>query len=471
MGGVIQLIRRAGFIAAAFLALSCTTANAQSRQPAGQTQSQTEGNATQQDVASFNRFLSEHPDVEKQLKANPYLINDPNFMSTQPALRAFLEDHPHVRGQLQQSPIDFVRREGSAGGTSTNRGAPDDSSATENEREVGRMDEFLDEHRGIEQQLELNPSLISDSSYLAQHHDLQVFLNAHPQARQEFVANPGTFTERGDQVAGTEPDRSGPRQIGQMDEFLDVHQDVQFQLKQNPVLINDSKYLAQHPDLALFLNAHPEIRQEFSEHPADFIQPDEPAVQPEKPLVSKTTDVGHAQPTPPPPAPDPGIELAKQEQTRTEQFLDDHPNIYKDLRQNPWLINQSKYLKHHQDLGRFLAENPQIREKVATDPTFFTLREWRAFQPAATDRGQSSAHLNPDLGNRELAALDQFLAKHKKTAKELERDPMLVTSQHYIDHNKDLRKFFEEHPQILVEFRQNPRHFMDREEELQAQLR
>jgi hypothetical protein len=496
MGGLCRFTRRASLVASVVLAVSfaAVNLNAQSRQAPVQSQIRTDDNAAQQDIASFNRFLNDHPDVEKQLKANPYLINDPNFLSTQPALKAFLADHPQVRAQLQESPIDFVRRENSAGTAAPRNGSQ--NAGTLDGRDQGRMDEFLDEHRDIEQQLELNPGLINDSSYLAQHHDLQVFLSAHPQIRQEFAENPRYFTQRDPQSTNPPVGRAqendsqrssnagvDSRDVGQMDQFLDVHQDLRWQLKQNPLLVNDSKYLAQHPELGLFLNAHPQIREEFSEHPDSFVETEKAAETP-------VADVNHANANAPPsnpnPAPstatppasnaasrpsNPNLELAKEERTRTDQFLDDHPNITKDLEKNPYLINQSNYLKHHKELVRFLGQHPEIQAKVAKDPTFFTQREWRTFEPAGTNRDQASTHSNPDSSNRELTEMDQFLAKHKKTAKELQKDPMLVTSQHYLDHNKDLRKFFEEHPQILVEFRQNPRNFMNREDELQAQLR
>jgi hypothetical protein len=507
MGSASRFIRSANLAAGTLLVLSCVPVHAQQQrqqtQQTTQSQNQNDAGAAQRDAASFNEFLNQHPDVEKQLHANPYLINDPNFLSTQPALRAFLAEHPHVKGQLQQSPVDFIRHENNGEGASSNPGNAgriNNSGAVPSERETGRMDEFLDEHRDIEQQLELNPALINDPNYLSQHHDLQALLNAHPQIRQEFSANPQYFTQR-DQTssANGEPNY---REIGRMDQFLDVHQELRWQLKQNPLLVNDSQYLGQHPELALFLNAHAEVRQEFSEHPEYFDLVEEPAETrraatnvttatnapttgtPSAPRPAATggeaaapthatadvSDVNHAKPSAP--AVDPNREFAKQERTRIDQFLDDHPNITKDLEKNPWLINQSKYLKHHKELERFLAEHPEVRQKVAANPPFFMERQNEGgFEHASADGVWRTMGPNGGLNDHDVALMDQFLVKHKKTAKELGKDPMLVTSQHYLDHNKDLRKFFEQHPQILVEFRQNPRNFMQREDQLRAQLR
>ena len=110
--GIGGFIVRATMVTAMVLAISGTTADAQQQaQQTAQSQNQADADAARRDTASFNQFLNAHPDVEKQLHANPYLINDPNFLSTQPALKAFLSDHPHVKGQLQESPVDFVRRQ------------------------------------------------------------------------------------------------------------------------------------------------------------------------------------------------------------------------------------------------------------------------------------------------------------------------------------------------------------------------
>ncbi len=57
-----------------------------------------------------------------------------------------------------------------------------------------------------------------------------------------------------------------------MDQFLDDHQQIDKELTAKPSLINDQKYLAQHQDLKLFLSQHPQVREEFTENPTNFMQ-------------------------------------------------------------------------------------------------------------------------------------------------------------------------------------------------------
>lgn len=49
-------------------------------------------------------------------------------------------------------------------------------------------------------------------------------------------------------------------------------------------------------------------------------------------------------------------------------FLRDHPRISADLRANPDLMNNRRYLDRHEDLGQFLRQRPALRNEVRTDP-------------------------------------------------------------------------------------------------------
>jgi hypothetical protein len=60
--------------------------------------------------------------------------------------------------------------------------------------------------------------------------------------------------------------------------------------------------------------------------------------------------------------PNPNPDLTRDEVAKMDQFLDDHKNIDKDLREKPSLINDEKYLDHHKELRTFLSDHPGIRE-------------------------------------------------------------------------------------------------------------
>src|SRR3989449_11764942 len=66
---------------------------------------------TRQELANFDRFLDTHPEIAKQLQANPSLINNPEWVENHPDLRAFLASHPGVREEIQETPRFFMQRE------------------------------------------------------------------------------------------------------------------------------------------------------------------------------------------------------------------------------------------------------------------------------------------------------------------------------------------------------------------------
>jgi len=55
------------------------------------------------------------------------------------------------------------------------------------------------------------------------------------------------------------------------DGFLDKYPEIDEQLRKNPGLINDPKYVNDHPELKEFLENHPGVRQELKEHPKYFM--------------------------------------------------------------------------------------------------------------------------------------------------------------------------------------------------------
>ena len=56
-------------------------------------------------------------------------------------------------------------------------------------------------------------------------------------------------------------------QFAQYESFMADHPTASTQIRQNPQLVYDKKFLDSHPDVAHFLKAHPELRQEIARHP------------------------------------------------------------------------------------------------------------------------------------------------------------------------------------------------------------
>lgn len=126
----------------------------------------------------------------------------------------------------------------------------------------------------------------------------------------------------------------------------------------------------------------------------------------------------------------------------------DHPKTYEDLQKKPGQVNDHKFLEHHKDFEAFLGAHASLRQQFAGNPTLVIHHE-NVF--------------GRDANELTLAEMDHFLDKHKHIAKELEENPSRATDQKYLDHHKDLARFFDDQPEVRKEFAQNPSEFMQRE--------
>jgi len=89
---------------------TAVSATAQSTAPAAPAQTQT-SDATRTELKQFDRYLGHHPRLAKQLRANPPLANDPQFLAKHTGLQKFLTAHPAVQKQLQENPTAVLQRE------------------------------------------------------------------------------------------------------------------------------------------------------------------------------------------------------------------------------------------------------------------------------------------------------------------------------------------------------------------------
>lgn len=65
----------------------------------------------QADIKAFDQFLDSHPEVSKELRQNPSLVDDQQFVSSHPGLKEFLENHPKIRREIKEHPNAFMNKE------------------------------------------------------------------------------------------------------------------------------------------------------------------------------------------------------------------------------------------------------------------------------------------------------------------------------------------------------------------------
>jgi len=199
-------------------------------------------------------------------------------------------------------------------------------------------------------------------------------------------------------------------------QFLLNHPGVAQQLQQNPALINDPNFQAQHPQLQTFLKNHPGVVQQVQANPTRF--------------VNDTRQFMNR-----------GGEITPGQAARTDQFLDNHPKIAQELQKDPGLINDPQYLANHPGLQQYLNNHPDIRKEWMANPKAFEGRE---------------AQFEKNMTHAQLASNDQFLANHQAIAQELQKDPKLIDNPQYLANHPELKQYLNNHPEIRQEWREHP---------------
>ena len=294
-----------------------------------------ETNATPKQRADRDDFLSKHKDIKGDLDANPGLVNDNDYLRRHKDLQAYLDRDPGMRDDFRNRADNDRNRSEVAENA---RGNPNPDLTRQ---ELATMDQFLDGHEDIERQLRANPSLINDPNYLRANPQLQTFLGQHPVLLNEFREDPNYFMRRENrfdarEAAAGNPDANlTPRQRRDRDDFMAKHKDIDRDLQANPALVNDNDYLKRHSDLRAFLDKDPEVREQFRNRSES---------RPDRDFTPK-------------------------QRADRDDFMAKHKDIDRDLHANPALANDNDYLNKHRDLRAFLDKDPDVRERVRTNPS------------------------------------------------------------------------------------------------------
>ena len=141
---------------------------------------------TARQLSSFDDFMDVHPVIAEQLRKNPSLVRDDEFVKNHPALQEYLQTHPGVREEIRENPQGFMQREKrfeNSGEDITNG-------------ELRNFDAFLDSHPQISKDLQKNPGLLDDQNYLNSHPELRQFLSTHAGVREQVKEHPQIFMRR-----------------------------------------------------------------------------------------------------------------------------------------------------------------------------------------------------------------------------------------------------------------------------------
>ena len=400
-----------------------------SRQPAYQQQDR-DFDMSRRQLADFDRFLDSHPQLAEQIRKDPTLVNNEEFVENHGDLQQYLQQHPEVREQLRQNPNAVMRQEQRYDrredrmqdrdrdmnrdqdrtqdrdrdmsrdqdrmqdrdrdmsrdqdrmqdrdrDRSMNRDQDRDRDITRGE--LSNLNNFMDSHPEIAEQLKKNPALVNDKKFVESHPALKGFLVADPGVREEMRENPNGFMAREQQFDLTD---ANSRELANMDRFMDSHPEIAEQLRKNPALVNDKKFVENHKALKTFLASHPYAAQEYKENPSAFMQQEQNFEhQQQNYATRRDQDFGTRRDQ------DYGMR-AGNEGMRSQgvtgdrdrmgtsvssfnEFLEHHGNIASDLSKNPSLATNEEYVETHPALRQYLQANPKVRQELSANPQAF----------------------------------------------------------------------------------------------------
>jgi hypothetical protein len=383
---------------------SLVTANAQQAQPQGGTQSATHDNdTTREELASFDRFMDGHPEIAEQLRRDPSLVRNEDFVRDHRDLQEYLQQHPGVREEIRENPDRFMHQEQRFDRREDRRDfdRPQDrrdedrrdfdrpEGRRDNDRrdhdttreELASFDRFMDGHPEIAEQLRRDPSLVKNEDFVRNHRDLQEYLQQHPGTREEITENPDRFMHqeqrydrREDQRDSNQPQsrrdedrREFNRPEGQRDEdrrdndttrgelasfdrFMDGHPEIAEQLRRDPSLAKNQEFVRNHPALQEYLQQHPGTSEEISENPNRFMRQEQ--------RFDRLEDNRNR-------------DMADGERTGFGEFLGSHSSIAQELSKEPGLVNNEDYQKRHPELQQYLKAHPGVQQQLKQNPQMF----------------------------------------------------------------------------------------------------
>jgi phage-related protein len=311
--------------------------------PQNNLQNRQNGSWRFEELFNMDRFLDGHPEIAQQIRKDPSLVDNKQFVASHPALQQFLSEHASVRAACEKNPQEFMQ--------DVTRFERTDEVTR---RELMNMDRFLDAHPEIAQQLQKDPSLIDNQKFLGDHPALRQFLAEHPGVREAYERNPNLFMRDEDRFDhnGNRPDITRG-ELATMDQFLDRHPEIAEQLQKDPKLIDDNKWVANHPALQNFMADHPEVRQQFDEHPYAFMRDEDHFDQHGNPGMGRSPDMDHGQ------------------VASFHEFLQGHSSIAAELGKNPSLATNDEYLQNHSELQSYLKDNPEVKTQLSSNPQAF----------------------------------------------------------------------------------------------------
>jgi len=182
-----------------------------------------------------------------------------------------------------------------------------------------RWDRFLDqdENRNFARQFQGNPNIVRDDREMDQWSGVRELFNDHPEVRDYVYRKVHEYNQ------DTRPAEKWNREMAANPNFADRYRD-------NPNIINDSDLRHSEPEIAEFLRTNPDVQPYLNSY-------------------ARRSDR------------DSRDDDFRADSGGLDSFMASHPNVARQLRDNPSLINDPNFVKNHPNLHEYLRNHPDAR--------------------------------------------------------------------------------------------------------------
>ena len=354
--------------------------------------------------------------------------------------------------------------------------AQDNQSIQKNEalrREVTQFDRFMDSHREISEQVTRDPSLLDNRQFLQTHTELQLFLKDHPQIQQAVTQSPSAFMSQEHRFEQTEDRRDNDtlrREVTQFDRFMDGHREIGEQVRKNPSLLDNRKFLETHPALQEFLRDHPDVNQTVRQSPSAFMSEVKRYDQTEGRRDTDRRDNDVARRDNDNNRRDNDVARRDDDNSRRDDDAArrDNDNNHRDddvtrrdndnsRRDNDAARRDDDNSRRDNDVARRDNDNGRRDNDTARRDDDSRRDNDVARRDNDAKRGDN------DTTRRELAQFDSFADKHREIAEQIRKNPSLVNNEEFLENHPALQAYMQEHPGMRQEIQENPNNFMHQE--------
>ena len=185
---------------------------------------------------------------------------------------------------------------------------------------AARWDRFLDDsqNRDFARIFRANPNIIHDSRYMEQWTGVHDLFSRDPDVR-EYAERTARDYDR-----NTRPGEKWNR-------LLEANPNFAERYRQNPSIMNDSNLANDEPEIREFMRTNPDVRPYIERQ----------ARNSDRYGNDRDEDL--------------------RGDTGLENFMASHPNIARQLRDNPSLINDQQFVRNHPNLHEYLRNHPEAR--------------------------------------------------------------------------------------------------------------